>query len=247
MSVLAALCAPLHTRTAGSNRSSAGGARLRTPGPARLGCAPAPGARGQVGNMRTGGVRDFRKIFPVLLFSCRRGLRTRRPRLRRNRRQTEPRGRPRKFLKCVPGRSAARARQDGGGVLQAKDVQFLQRGRSEAHEGARSWKPHRVRGGDGGEGLRTPAASQSRRRRESGMTVSHEWLDKVLKREAPPPRRGGRGTGERDWAGEQETGRGAGGRETGERDLAGEQEPGRGAGDGEQENGIWLEIGRAHV
>ena len=64
--------------------------------------------------------------------------------------------------------------------LQAKDVQFLQRGRSEAHEGARSWKPHRVRGGDGGEGLRTPAASQSRRRRESGMTVSHEWLDKVF-------------------------------------------------------------------
>ena len=78
MCVLAALCAPLHTRTAGSNRSSAGGARLRTPGPARLGCAPAPGARGQVGNMRTGGMRDFRKIFPVLLFSCRRGPRTRR-------------------------------------------------------------------------------------------------------------------------------------------------------------------------
>ena len=117
---------------------------------------------------------------PVLLFSCRRGPRTRRPRLRRNRGQTEPRGRPRKFLKCVPGHSAPRARQDGGGVLQAKDVQFLQRGRSEAHEGARSWKPHRVRGGDGGEGLRTPAASQSRRRRESGMTVSHEWLDKVF-------------------------------------------------------------------
>ena len=93
---------------------------------------------------------------PVLLFSCRRGPRTRRPRLRRNRGQTEPRGRPRKFLKCVPGHSAPRARQDGGGVLQAKDVQFLQRGRSEAHEGARSWKPHRVRGGDGGEGLRTP-------------------------------------------------------------------------------------------
>ena len=47
-----------------------------------------------------------------------------------------------------------------------------------------------------------------------------------------PPllRCGGRGTGERDLAGEQETGRGAGGRGTGERDLAGEQEPGRGAG-----------------
>ena len=37
-------------------------------------------------------------------------------------------------------------------------------------------------------------------------------------------------TGERDLAGEQETGRGAGGRGTGERDLAGEQETGRGAG-----------------
>ena len=44
------------------------------------------------------------------------------------------------------------------------------------------------------------------------------------------PVRGGRGTGERDWAGEQEPGRGAGGRGTGERDLAGEQETGRGAG-----------------
>ena len=82
---------------------------------------------------------------------------------------------PRRFPQCAvfgvcPHRS----------FLQAKDVQFLQRGRSEAHEGARSWKPHRVRGGDGGEGLRTPAASQSRRRRESGMTVSHEWLDKVF-------------------------------------------------------------------
>ena len=33
-------------------------------------------------NRRTGGVRDFCKIFPVLLFSCRRGPRTRRPCLR---------------------------------------------------------------------------------------------------------------------------------------------------------------------
>ena len=74
-------------------------------------------------------------------------------------------------------------------------------------------------------------------------------------------RRGGRGTGERDWAGEQEPGRGAGdgkqengiGQENRKRDAArgdGEQEnriwqenrnPGRGAGDGEQENGIWQE------
>ena len=38
----------------------AAGARLRTPGPARLGCAPAPGARGQVGNMRTGDMRSLR-------------------------------------------------------------------------------------------------------------------------------------------------------------------------------------------
>ena len=37
-------------------------------------------------------------------------------------------------------------------------------------------------------------------------------------------------TGERDLAGEQETGRGAGGRGTGERDWAGEQEPRSGAG-----------------
>ena len=40
---------------------------------ARMGSAPAPGARGQVENMRTEGVRDFCKIFPVLLFSCRPG------------------------------------------------------------------------------------------------------------------------------------------------------------------------------
>ena len=65
---------------------------------ARMGCVPAPGARGQVENMRTGGVRDFCKIFPVLLFSCLRGPRTRRPRLRRNRGRDGPRGRPRKVL-----------------------------------------------------------------------------------------------------------------------------------------------------
>ena len=40
-------------------------------------------------------MRGFRKIFPVLLFSCRRGLRTRRPRLWRNHGQTDQRGRTR--------------------------------------------------------------------------------------------------------------------------------------------------------
>ena len=68
-------------------------------------------------NRRTGGVRDFRKIFPVLLFSCRRGLRTRRPRLRLRGRDGH-RGRPRKFLTCVPGRSAPSARRDEGDVLR---------------------------------------------------------------------------------------------------------------------------------
>ena len=53
--------------------------------------------------------------------------------------------------------------------------------------------------------------------------------------------RAGAKTGERDWAGEQETGRGAGdgeqengiGQENRKRDAA--------RGDGEQENGIWVE------
>ena len=45
----------------------------------------------------------------------------------------------------------------------------------------------------------------------------------IMLKTPPLLRYGGRGTGERDLAGEQETGRGAGGRGTGERDLAGEQ------------------------